>query len=210
MEIDYNHKDEIKKPAKKPPKKGIVYLSNIPAYMTVTKLREIMSEYGSVGRIYLAPALSGKDKGAPAKTKVSRRFSEGWVEFERKWLAKQAVQLLNNCRIGRSKKSKFYDHIWNIKYLHSFKWVHLSERLAYERAVHSQRVRAEISRARKEATYFSLNVDKSRRRQRQPQHGQGAGGADGPARLPTYRQRETDGEIRARKHQPRAGDEESE
>lgn len=38
---------------KKPRKRGIIYLSTIPPYMNVAKIREIFSEVGDVGRIYL-------------------------------------------------------------------------------------------------------------------------------------------------------------
>ena len=54
-----------KKQSKKPPKMrkleeddnkaGIIYLSKIPTYMTVKKLRQMMEEYGEVGRIFLQP-----------------------------------------------------------------------------------------------------------------------------------------------------------
>ena len=44
-----------------------------------------------------------------------------------------------------------------------FKWTHLSERLAYEKAVHHQRLRTEISQAKREADFFKANVEKSKR-----------------------------------------------
>lgn len=43
---------------KKTRKRGIVYLSTIPPYMNVAKIREIFSEFGDVGRIYLQPSAS--------------------------------------------------------------------------------------------------------------------------------------------------------
>lgn len=43
---------------KKTRKRGIVYLSTIPPYMNVAKIREIFSEFGEVGRIYLQPTTS--------------------------------------------------------------------------------------------------------------------------------------------------------
>jgi len=36
-------------------KKGIIYISNIPKHMNVTRLREILGEYGKIGRVYLQP-----------------------------------------------------------------------------------------------------------------------------------------------------------
>lgn len=44
---------------KKQPKRGIIYLSSLPPYMNVTRIREVFSEYGTVGRVYLQLA----DKG---------------------------------------------------------------------------------------------------------------------------------------------------
>lgn len=45
---------------KKNPKRGIIYLSTIPPYMNVTKIREIFNEYGTLGRVYLQLAETGK------------------------------------------------------------------------------------------------------------------------------------------------------
>lgn len=36
-------------------KKGIIYISNIPKHMNVTRLREILGECGKIGRVYLQP-----------------------------------------------------------------------------------------------------------------------------------------------------------
>ena len=44
-----------------------------------------------------------------------------------------------------------------------FKWTNLSERLAYENAVHQQRMRTEISQAKRETDYFKANVERSKR-----------------------------------------------
>lgn len=70
---------------------------------------------------------------------------------------------MNNTKIGTRKRSRYYDMIWNIKYIPRFKWTHLSERLAYEKAAIKQRLRAEISQAKKEAQYLETNVDKSKK-----------------------------------------------
>lgn len=39
-----------------------------------------------------------------------------------------------------------------------FKWVHLNERLAYEKAVHKHRLQAEVSQVKREANHFSSNI----------------------------------------------------
>jgi hypothetical protein len=40
---------------------GIVYISTLPPHMNVTKIREIFSLYGDIGRVFLQPADTGKD-----------------------------------------------------------------------------------------------------------------------------------------------------
>lgn len=119
------------------PKKGIIFLSSIPKYMNVTKLREIMGNYGDVGKIFLQPAANRNIHEdtlrsyvfffnfilyfffflAHVKKRPAVHFTEGWVEFERKKVAKQVANLLNGNRIDCRKRSKFFDGVWNIKYL---------------------------------------------------------------------------------------------
>lgn len=95
------------------------------------------------------------------KRRLARHFTEGWVEFESKRAAKRVSAQLNNTPIATRKSSKFYDILWTMKYLPSFKWVHLSERLTYENAVHRQKLQSEMSQARKETAFFQENLDKS-------------------------------------------------
>ena len=45
------------------------------------------------------------------------RFTEGWVEFMSKRLAKEVAQRVNNTPVGGNKRSKAHDALWNIKYL---------------------------------------------------------------------------------------------
>lgn len=105
---------------------------------------------------------AGNEKPKKKKRKLKyRTFSEGWVEFLSKKAAKAIAAELNGKPITTRKKSKFCDILWNIKYLPRFKWLHLSERLTYEKMVFRQRMRNEVSQARKEADYFGANLDKS-------------------------------------------------
>lgn len=172
-------------------KHGILYISSIPKFMTVSILRELLGEYARVGRIFLQPAKTENQKGKPFKIvqvihlndfvitddsggdkkKKKRKmryqiFTEGWVEILSKKSAKLIALRLNAKPISTRKKSKFCDILWNIKYLPRFKWIHLSERLTYEKMVHKQRLQNEISQARKEANYFGSNLDKSERNKR--------------------------------------------
>lgn len=50
---DYSKIDEKKKKKRKP---GIVYLSTLPPFMNVTKIKDIFNCYGEVGRVFLQPA----------------------------------------------------------------------------------------------------------------------------------------------------------
>ncbi|EAT40635.1 AAEL007655-PA [Aedes aegypti] len=144
-------------------KTGIIYISTIPKHMNVTILRELLEPYGDVGRIYLQP--ERKDGAIKKKTAKGKRamlrYTEGWVEFKRKRVAKAVVQHLNTKPISTKKKSVFCDILWSMKYLPRFKWIHLSERLAYERAVYKQKLRTEIAQARKEASFFQSHLDQS-------------------------------------------------
>lgn len=78
-------------------------------------------------------------------------------------MAKKVAALLNNTQVSTRKKSKHYDIIWNIKYLSNFKWPHLHERLAYEKAARRQKLRAEIQLAKKKANFFTSNLGKNKK-----------------------------------------------
>lgn len=96
-----------------------------------------------------------------------RIFTEGWVEFKNKKIAKQVAQALNNTQVGGKKKQLWYWDLWNIKYLPKFKWGHLNERLAYEKAVHQQRLRTEIAKVKRESNFYIQNVERNEKRKRQ-------------------------------------------
>ena len=68
--------------------------------------------------------------------------------------------------ISGKRKNKWRDELWNLKYLHRFKWAHLNERLAYEKAVHGQRMRTEISQAKREANFYIQNAEKNERQKK--------------------------------------------
>ena len=73
-------------------------------------------------KIFSPPANKDKSSrghggGGLNKDKRVLRFTEGWVEFMSKRLAKEVAQRVNNTPVGGSKRSKAHDSLWNIKYL---------------------------------------------------------------------------------------------
>lgn len=106
------------------------------------------------------------NKKKKKKRQQTLQFGEGWIEFESKRAAKHVATRLNNQPIATRKSSKFYDILWSMKYLPRFKWVHLSERLTYEKAAYKQKLAAEISQARRETSFFQDNLDKSDKNKR--------------------------------------------
>ncbi|XP_076457235.1 uncharacterized protein LOC143291279 [Babylonia areolata] len=174
-------------------KRGVVYLSCIPRGMSLKRLREEMEKYGEVGNIYLEP--DDKAQFNPHQ----RVYKEGWVEFLKKAVAKQVAAMLNNTQVGGRQKNPWKEDIWNIKYLPKFQWAHLNARLAYEKGVYKQRLRADISQIKREATFHKKNFAKSKIRQKQQQK-EGEEAEDNKAGF-TVRQRETEEEILTRKRQ---------
>lgn len=65
----------------------------------------------------LSSELGHDGKTKKRKKVCAKSFTEGWIEFESKKVAKYVASSLNNTQISTRKKSKFYDVIWNIKYL---------------------------------------------------------------------------------------------
>merc|ERR1711973_876330 len=125
----------------------------------------------------------------------------GWIEFKSKKIAKNVAESLNSYPVGGKRRSKAHDQTWNIKYLPRFKWVHLSERLAYEAAVRQQRLRTEISQVKREAEHFKSSVESGKRkRSRGSKEATGGAAAGGEVQKPfVFRQKETEAQIRKRK-----------
>jgi len=142
---------------------GVVYMSRLPPFMKPAKIRNIFSQYGEVGRLFLQPEdVSVRKKRKKHGGSGRKLFTEGWIEFKDKCIAKAVAQSLNNTPIGGKKGGYYHDDIWNIKYLPKFLWGHLSEKIAYEKATKEQRMRTEISQAKKEANFYLQNVEKGK------------------------------------------------
>ncbi|XP_034392935.1 activator of basal transcription 1 [Cyclopterus lumpus] len=177
---------------------GIVYLGHIPPRLRPKHLRNLLSVFGEIGRIFLQPE-DGQVRRSKRKSGLRRcDFTEGWVEFRDKRVAKRVVLSLHNTPMGTRKRQHFSSDLWSIKYLHRFQWTHLSERLAFEQTVLQQRLRTEVSQAKRETNFYLSNVDKSahldtlrRKRQRD--------GQEGDDKSWDFTQRQTEEEIQMKK-----------
>ncbi|KAK6267264.1 hypothetical protein QUC31_018101 [Theobroma cacao] len=157
-------KEKLLKEAAEADNRGVCYLSRIPPHMDHVKLRQLLSQYGEILRIYLTPSghppqVKGK-RTRPSKVQ-EQEFSEGWVEFARKGIAKRVANMLNGEQVGGRKRSSFYYDLWNIKYLSKFKWDDLTEEIAYKSAIREQKLALEISAAKRERDFYLSKVDQS-------------------------------------------------
>lgn len=191
----YEAKTQTAKTKKKKKVPGVVYLSYIPPKMNVKTVRSMLSKYGELGRIFLQPE---KDRGKP------RNFVEGWVEFADKKVAKRVAATLNGVQVGGKRRAQYYHSLWSIKYLHRFRWTHLNERLAYEKAVRDQRLRTEIAQAKRESNFYISAVQKSKRLRREAE--QGLEDDASLQRSIDVRQRATDEEIVAKRAKKNAAE----
>nr|XP_054755504.1 activator of basal transcription 1-like [Lytechinus pictus] len=149
--------DSLSKKASKP---GIVYLSRVPPLMRPQRVKKIFSRYGEIGRVFLQAEDKFNRKTRKKKGgSKSKRFTEGWIEFMDKKIAKSIALTFNNTPIGGRKRSIYYEELWNLKYLHRFQWAHLAERLEYERQVRQQRIRTEISQVKRETGFYMKSVE---------------------------------------------------
>ena len=123
-------------------KKGVIYLSRIPPFMKPNKVRNHFEMYGEVTKLFLSEEESSKRVIRKSKGgNGSKQFTEGWVEFDDKQIAKSVAESLNGKAIGSKKGDYYHDDVWNIKYLKNFKWDYLTEKLAYERRVRENKLK---------------------------------------------------------------------
>ena len=108
---------------------GIVYMSRVPPHLKPLKLRQLLEGHAKVGRIYMAPTEASQRaaQGGAKAGKSGKQYSEAWIEFEDKKAAKAVAELLNASAMGGKNRSRYHDDLWTLKYLHKFKWDHLTE-----------------------------------------------------------------------------------
>jgi len=144
-------------------KTGVIYLSRVPPFMKPSTLRSYLTPHGDTNRIFLTPEDDVQHKRrVRAGGNKKKSYTDGWVEFVSKKDAKMVANVLNGNIIGGRKGSYYYDDVWNIKYLKGFKWHHLTEQISNENAERAARLRAEISRSRKEDRDFVRDVERGK------------------------------------------------
>lgn len=144
-------------------KRGVIYMSRIPPFMKPNKARTLFEQYGLVTRIYLAE----EDAQIRRRRKCnggngSKQFTEGWIEFGDKKIAKSVAESLNNSTMGGLKSHFYHDDIWNLKYLKNFKWDYLTEKFAYERRVRENKLKASMMQAKRSNAEFVELVEKGK------------------------------------------------
>jgi ESF2/ABP1 family protein len=119
------------------------------------------------------------------KKHQSANFTEAWLEFMDKRIAKTVAPMLNAQLIGGKKGDKWRDDIWTMRYLSGFRWEMLGEQVgtsaisvidlavnslidicrhhtAYERQAHQARLRQSLSQSKTEQTEYLKNVELAR------------------------------------------------
>ncbi|KAJ1720721.1 RNA-binding ATPase activator esf2 [Coemansia erecta] len=154
---------DILQAQKREKKSGVVYMSRVPPFMKPAKVRHLLEKYGEIGRIYL---VEEEDKRRKQRVKSGgnrrKQFVEGWIEFKNKKYAKAVAGMLNNTQFGGKKHGFYHDDLWNLKYLPKFKWRHLTEQLASERASREQKLQSSVSQSRKELDEYVRNVERAK------------------------------------------------
>ena len=96
--------------------RGVLYLSRVPPFMKPNKLRQLLSPYGDITRLFLQEEdASVRKRRKHGGGNGSKQFVEGWIEYSEKDTAKHVARALNNNRIGGKKGDFYYDDLWNLK-----------------------------------------------------------------------------------------------
>lgn len=146
-------------------RRGVVHLPSLPWLMRIEKLRHLLEKHGEVGRIYLVPESAADRKQRRGNRSNKTRYTEGWVEFADRKVARRVAEALNGTTIGGKKRRNYHrDEMWCMKYLPRFKWHDLVEAKAYRTRVRKVRFEQKASQARRENNWFLENVEKAKKR----------------------------------------------
>jgi ESF2/ABP1 family protein len=90
-------------------KRGVVYVARVPPKMNPTKIKSLLSDFGTVTRVYLVEEDAARRKRRRKATgNATKRYMEGWVEFQDKGIAKHVARSLNMTPISMHKRNVHY------------------------------------------------------------------------------------------------------
>jgi ESF2/ABP1 family protein len=166
-EIDINEEEDniqgndltVEELKEKIRRSGVLYMSRVPIGMKISELRKLLEDYG-IERCYLVPL---KKKMEIINGKKVQAYKEGWIEFNDKIYAKLAEYQLNGKPIGGSRKCPYRDELWNLKYLHKFKWNDLIENITMEKKIQEKKLKIEIAQSKRENDFIVKNYEKSKK-----------------------------------------------
>jgi ESF2/ABP1 family protein len=138
---------------------GVLYMSRVPIGMRIIDIRKLLDDYG-IQRCYFVPY---KKKLQNVDGKRVQAYKEDWIEFEDKIYAKLAEYQLNGKPIGGNKKCIYRDELWNLKYLHKFKWNDLVESMTLEKKIQEKELKIEIAQSKRENDFIIKNYEKSKK-----------------------------------------------
>ena len=127
-------------------------------------MRHLLEQYGQIGRIYLTPEDPTKYANR-VKTGGCKKpcFTEGWVEFSDKSVAKRIAGSLNSKPVGGKKRHNFYhDDLWCMRYLSRFTWNDLIEHRVYQKQVNQKKLQTMLAKQKKEDEFFLEAVSKKK------------------------------------------------
>ena len=161
-EIDIKNENDgltVQELREKIKRSGVLYMSRVPIGMKIIDIRRLLEDYG-IQRCYFIP-LKKKLKNVDGKR--VQAYKEGWIEFEDKLYAKLAEYELNGKPIGGNRKCIYRDELWNLKYLHKFKWNDLVESMTLEKKIQEKKLKMEIKQGDRENNFIVKNYEKSKK-----------------------------------------------
>lgn len=138
--------------------RGIVFISRLPPLVGPQKVREILSKFGALDRIFFKKESEESYKVRKQRTGNHAggvRYEGGWVEFLDKRHAKKAAVLLNGTPFGKAVSAKHLQgDLWCIQYLSKVLWSDLRAQHEHKTEVRNVKATRAIEESRKETSEF--------------------------------------------------------
>jgi ESF2/ABP1 family protein len=156
--------------------RGVVYVGHVPSKMQPIQIRQLLAAYGTVTRVFFKPQKllrkSERSLSESATRKLQKKrlanlkFTDGWIEFADKRIAKLVAEQLNMTPmgVGRQRNKPWAGNLWVLKYLSKVRWEHLTDKFEIEAITRIKRVRSEMAEAKKDIGLLTHNLAHHKRR----------------------------------------------